>query len=125
MHILLDTHIYLWHVSDDERLSKEARSLILEAESIHISAASLWEIAIKVKLGKLNADLERLIAEMEPSGFVELPVTTRHAAEVAKLPLLQGDPFDRLLVAQAVSEPLYLVTTDSQLPQYSTLVIQV
>jgi PIN domain nuclease of toxin-antitoxin system len=125
MHILLDTHIYLWHVSDDERLSKEARSLILEAESIHISAASLWEIAIKVKLGKLNADLERLIAEMEPSGFVELPVTTRHAAEVAKLPLLHGDPFDRLLVAQAVSEPLYLVTTDSQLPQYSTLVIQV
>ena len=125
MHILLDTHIYLWHVSDDERLSKEARSLILEAESIHISAASLWEIAIKVKLGKLNADLGRLIAEMEPSGFVELPVTTRHAAEVAKLPLLHGDPFDRLLVAQAMSEPLYLVTTDSQLPQYSTLVIQV
>src|SRR3984885_2337854 len=100
MHILLDTHIYLWHVSDDERLSKDARSLILEAESIHISAASLWEIAIKVKLGKLNADLGRLIAEMEPSGFVELPVTTRHAAEVAKLPLLHGDPFDRLLVAQ-------------------------
>ena len=125
MHILLDTHIYFWHVSDDERLSKDARSLILEAESIHISAASLWEIAIKVKLGKLNADLGRLIAEMEPSGFVELPVTTRHAAEVAKLPLLHGDPFDRLLVAQAMSEPLYLVTTDSQLPQYSTLVIQV
>jgi PIN domain nuclease of toxin-antitoxin system len=125
MHILLDTHIYLWHVSDDELLSKEARSLILEAESIHISAASLWEIAIKVKLGKLNADLERLIAEMESSGFLELPVTSRHAAQVAKLPLLHGDPFDRLLVAQAMNEPLYLVTTDSQLPQYSTLVIQV
>jgi PIN domain nuclease of toxin-antitoxin system len=125
MHILLDTHIYLWHVSDDELLSKEARSLILEAESIHISAASLWEIAIKVRLGKLNADLERLVAEMEPSGFVELPVTSRHAAQVAKLPLLHGDPFDRLLVAQAMSEPFYLVTTDSQLPQYSSLVIQV
>jgi PIN domain nuclease of toxin-antitoxin system len=125
MHILLDTHIYLWHVSDDELLSKEAKSLILAAESIHISAASLWEIAIKVKLGKLNADLERLIAEMESSGFVELPVTSRHAAQVAKLPLLHGDPFDRLLVAQAMSEPLYLVTTDSQLPQYSSLVIQV
>lgn len=125
MHILLDTHIYLWHVSDDELLSREAKSLILEAESISVSAASLWEIAIKVKLGKLNANLDRLIAEMESSGFRELPVTSRHAAQVAKLPLLHGDPFDRLLVAQAISEPLYLVTTDSQLPQYSSLVIQV
>jgi len=125
MHILLDTHIYLLHVSDDELLSKEAKSLILEAESIHISAASLWEIAIKMKLGKLNADLERLIAEMESSGFMELPVTSRHAAQVAKLPLIHSDPFDRLLVAQAMSEPMYLVTTDRQLPQYSSLVIQV
>jgi PIN domain nuclease of toxin-antitoxin system len=125
MHILLDTHIYLWHVSDDELLTREAKSLILGAESIHISAASLWEIAIKVKLGKLKADLDRLIEEMESSGFVELPITSRHAAQVAKLPLHHTDPFDRLLIAQAVSEPFYLVTTDSQLPQYSSLVIQV
>ena|ERR1700728_4507834 len=125
MHILLDTHIYLWHVSDDELLSREAKSLILGADSIRVSAASLWEIAIKVKLGKLKADLERLVTEMEPSGFRELPVTSRHAAQLTKLPLLHPDPFDRLLVAQAMSEPLYLVTTDSQLPQYSSLAIQV
>jgi PIN domain nuclease of toxin-antitoxin system len=125
MHILLDTHIYLWHVGDDELLSEKAKSLILEAESIHVSAASLWEIAIKVRLGKLNANLERLVAEMESSGFRELLVTSRHAAQVAKLPLLHTDPFDRLLVAQAISEPLHLVTTDSQLPQYSSLVIHV
>lgn len=125
MDLLLDTHIYLWHVTDDDLLSKKAKSLILAAESIHISAASLWEIAIKVKLGKLNADVDKLIAKMEPSGLRELYVTFRHAAQVAKLPLLHSDPFDRMLIAQAMSEPLYLLTADSQLPQYTDLVIRV
>lgn len=125
MHLLLDTQIILWLISRDRKLSESARSLIDGAESRQVSAASLWEIAIKVRLGKLNADLDGVIANLTPSGFVELPVTSRHAAQVAKLPLLHGDPFDRLLVAQAMSEPLYLVTTDSQLPQYSSLVIQV
>jgi PIN domain nuclease of toxin-antitoxin system len=125
MHLLLDTHIYLWHVTDDPLLSDQARALILAADTIHISAATLWEIAIKVRLGKLNADLERLIAKMQSSGFRELPVTSLHTAQVAKLPLLHSDPFDRMLVAQAMSEPLHLLTADNQLPQYSSLVIRV
>jgi PIN domain nuclease of toxin-antitoxin system len=125
MHLLLDTHVYLWHVSDDAALSEKAKSLILAAESIHISSASLWEIAIKVRLGKLNADLERLIANMEPSGFRELHIASRHAVQVAKLPLHHTDPFDRMLIAQAISDSLYLITNDRQLPQYTDLVIQV
>lgn len=125
MRLLLDTQIYLWHVSDNLLLSKKARSIILAADSIHISTASLWEIAIKVRLGKLNADLERLIAKLASSGFRELPVAAHHAAQVAKLPLHHGDPFDRMLVSQAISEPMYLITSDRQLPQYSDLVILV
>lgn len=125
MHILLDTHVYLWHSNDDDQLSQEARSIILAAESIRISAATLWEIAIKVRLGKLKADLADLIDKMEESGFLELPVYSRHTAQVAKLPLLHGDPFDRMLVGQAISESLFLITADSQLSQYSNLVIRV
>ena len=125
MRLLLDTQIYLWHVSDDRLLSEKARLIILAADSIHISTASLWEIAIKVRLGKLNADLDRLIAKLTSSGFRELPVAASHAAQVAKLPLYHGDPFDRMLVSQAMSEPMYLITTDRQLPQYSDLVILV
>ena len=125
MRILLDTHVYLWHVTDDDQLSPEAKSLILASESIHISAATLWEVAIKVRLGKLREDLADLIDKMEESGFLELPVYSRHTAQVAQLPLLHGDPFDRMLVAQAISESLFLITADSQLLQYSNLVIRV
>jgi PIN domain nuclease of toxin-antitoxin system len=125
MRLLLDTQIYLWHVTDDLLLSDKARSVILAADSIHISTASLWEIAIKVRLGKLNADLDLLIAKLTPSGFRELPVAAHHAAQVAKLPLHHGDPFDRMLVSQAMSEPMYLITSDRHLPQYSDLVMLV
>jgi PIN domain nuclease of toxin-antitoxin system len=125
MRLLLDTHIYLRHVSDDPALSAKARNIILAADSIHVSSASLWEIAIKVKLGKINANLDRLIEKLETSGFYELPVTARHAAHVAQLPLFHGDPFDRMLIAQSLIEPLYLLTADRQLSQYSDLVISI
>lgn len=125
MHLLLDTQIVLWLISKDRRLSEPARQLIDQGESRHVSVATLWEIAIKVKLGKLNADLDKLIGNLNPSGFLELPVYSRHTAQVAQLPLLHGDPFDRMLVAQAISESMFLVTADSQLSQYSNLVIRV
>jgi PIN domain nuclease of toxin-antitoxin system len=125
MRILLDTHIYLWHVSDSNLLTDKARSIILDADSIYISSATLWEIAIKVKLGKLSSDLNELIETLRDSGFQELPVESRHAVQIAKLPLLHGDPFDRMLIAQAMVEQLHLVTADSQLSQYSDRVIRI
>jgi PIN domain nuclease of toxin-antitoxin system len=125
MRLLLDTHIYLWSVTDDRKLSKAARKLILEAEEVYVSSASIWEASIKAGLGKLDADVDMLVTEIEASGFLELPVRAIHAALVRNLPDIHGDPFDRLLVAQALSEPLRLVTSDGHLSKYTDLVITV
>jgi PIN domain nuclease of toxin-antitoxin system len=91
----------------------------------YVSAASIWEAAIKARLGKLAADPHELAAAIEPSGFIELPVRASHAAGVGALELHHNDPFDRLLLAQALAEPLRLVTSDAVLAQYSELVILV
>jgi len=125
MRLLLDTHVFLWVVGDSRRLKPKARRLIEAAERVHVSAASVWEIAIKMRLGKIRVDLEALVAAIETSGFVELPVRAAHAAGVAHLPLHHTDPFDRLLIAQALHEPLRLLTADAALAQYSDLVLQV
>lgn len=125
MRLLLDTHVFLWVVGDSHRLKPKVRRLIEAAERVHVSAASIWEIAIKARLGKIHVDLEALIAAIETSGFVELPVRAAHAAGVAHLPLHHTDPFDRLLIAQALYEPLRLLTADAALAQYSDLVLQV
>jgi PIN domain nuclease of toxin-antitoxin system len=85
----------------------------------------MWEIAIKVRLGKMNADPQKLFDQIKANDFQELPVWSKHALLVAKLPLYRSDPFDRILIAQAISEPLNLLTVDAQLQAYSELVIQV
>lgn len=95
------------------------------AEAIYVSAASLWEIAVKVRIGKLKADPEELVAKLTASGFHPLPVLPQHTLPVAQLPLHHADPFDRMLIAQAISEQIWLLTTDSQLPQYTELVLRV
>ena len=95
------------------------------AESVFVSSASIWEVAIKARLGKIDADPQELFHQIQINGFQELPVWSRHALVVASLPLHHTDPFDRLLIAQAMTEPLHLLTVDSQLKQYSDLVIQV
>jgi len=123
--ILLDTHVFLWFVDDSPRLSAQARTLITNAEKIFVSSATIWEVAIKVRLGKLRADPDDLIDEMQKNGFEDLPVYARHAKEVAALPLHHSDPFDRLLVAQAKVELLRLITNDSHLAIYSDLVVLV
>jgi PIN domain nuclease of toxin-antitoxin system len=123
--ILLDTHIFYWTLYEQSRQPSLAAKLMIEADAVYVSAASVWEMAIKVRLGKLKADLNEVIASIDPAGFLELPVTARHSAQIASLPLHHTDPFDRMLIAQAMSEPLYLITTDRQLPQYSDLVILV
>ncbi len=125
MRILLDTHVFLWLVDDSPRLTSQARALIINAEKVFVSSASIWEVAIKVRIGKLKADLDGLIEEMRKNGFDEMPVYGRHAKEVAKLPLHHSDPFDRLLVAQAKTEVMRLVTNDVQLAPYSDLVVMV
>jgi len=123
MRLLLDTQIVYWSNYEPEKLPRKAREMILAADANYVSAATIWEMAIKVKLGKLKADPERILAAFEASGSIELPVLSRHAAKVATLPLYHGDPFDRMLVAQAMSEQMRLLTTDLKLPQYSDLVV--
>lgn len=125
MRILLDTHIFCWSFYEPQRIPLEFRDLLNGAEEIFVSSASLWEVAIKVRLGKMNADPKELFDQIEANGFHELPVWSKHALLVADLPLHHTDPFDRLLIAQAISEPMHLLTADSQLKQYSELVIQV
>jgi PIN domain nuclease of toxin-antitoxin system len=125
MRFLLDTHVFYWSFYERGRLSEKALKLIYEAEEIFVSSASIWEISIKVRLGKIKADPQELMDYLGLSGFQELPVWSRHAILVAALPMHHADPFDRLLIAQAISEPLHLLTADAQLKQYSELVVQV
>lgn len=124
MRILLDTHVFLWVVSDSSRLSRTARTQIQNAAEVFVSVASLWEISIKAVTGKIDADVEAMAWAIQASGFSELPVMASHAVQVSRLPLLNGhkDPFDRLLVAQSMVEPLVLLTADAQLAAYGGLI---
>jgi PIN domain nuclease of toxin-antitoxin system len=125
MRLLLDTHIYIWALAGDKRLKKRARDLIQDAETVFISIASLWEAAIKAGTGKLRADVGLLAANIETSGFIELPIRASHTVLVQTLPPIHRDPFDRILVAQAMCENLDLMTVDRDLAAYTTLVITV
>ncbi len=119
MNLLIDTHILLWWLADDAALPSEVRTALGDPDNlVFVSTASVWEIAIKKQLGKivLPDDYTR---ELEEEGFRELPILFRHIEELEGLPLLHRDPFDRLLIAQAKSEKLAFVTTDSQIRKYS------
>ena len=122
MRLLLDTHVYLWWLQDHPKLSVKAREQIVAASEVYVSSASIWEASIKVAIGKLDVDVEELVAAIEGSGFQELQISASHAAAVRKLPDIHQDPFDRLLVAQALCEPLKFLTHDSKLKGYSELV---
>lgn len=116
MRILLDTHVLLWVAVDSPRLSASARSLILDAEA-SFSAASIWEVIIKSGLGRDDfvVDAENLRRGLLRNGFAELPVTGAHAQEVARLPDMHRDPFDRILLAQARWEGMSLGSVDAEL----------
>ena len=124
MRLLLDTNIFLWCVLDDARLSKKTREIILNADESYVSSASIWEIAIKKSIGKLDAgnDIGELADTIQASGFIELSITAKHAAAVQRLEQIHRDPFDRLLIAQAICEPLIFLTADKELQKYSDLV---
>ena len=125
MRLLLDTNIVLWVAADSPRLTGAARQEIESAEAVFVSSMSLWEMVIKAGLGKLDVDFSRLLTRMNTAGIRELSVTWRHAMAVRPLPNHQRDPFDRMLIAQAISEPLRLITGDARLCAYSDLVMLV
>lgn len=122
MRFLLDTQIFLWFINGDKRLSSSIISKIKQAEKVFISSASIWEIAIKIKIKKFDANIEEIVSSIEKSGFTELPVTSLHAIIVCSLQDIHRDPFDRILIAQAISEPFIFLSADKKLKDYSDLV---
>ncbi len=125
MKFLLDTHVYLWWLADSRSLSAAARNKIAGADMIYVSAATIWEAIIKIGIGKLDADPTGIVRGIVESGFAPLPVTPDHALALAKLDNHHKDPFDRILLAQAITEPLYFLTADRALARYSDLVVEV
>jgi PIN domain nuclease of toxin-antitoxin system len=122
VNLLLDTHLLLWAAEDSARLPKAARDLIADpGNALLFSAASLWEIAIKRGLGRDDFDVEpRLFRRaLLDNGYEELAVTSEHAVSVESLPPIHKDPFDRLLIAQALVEGITLVTADERIGEYS------
>lgn len=122
MKLLLDTHVLLWAVIDSPRIKAIRKHLLAIDNDVHFSVASLWEIAIKVSLGKLHVDAMEVREAARESGFLELPILGQHALHVGWLPWHHRDPFDRLLVAQAAAEPMRLLTADKQLLDYGSQV---
>ena len=122
MKLLLDTHAVLWWQADDRRLPPAARRAIAVADIVWVSAASGWEVAIKAALGRLRID-EPFAVTVAADDFTELPVTLAHAARLQALPTHHADPFDRMLVAQAMVEGATLVTRDSALGAYGVPVL--
>lgn len=123
MKVLLDTHTLIWAIEGDNRLSKKATELIESPQNTPCySLVSIWEIAIKVQLGKLSISSpidESLVALLESNGFEQIPIRFRHVCHVGNLPLHHRDPFDRLLIAQAETESIPLISKDSTLGQYN------
>ncbi len=128
MRLLLDTHVLIWALVEPERLAAKVRAELEDpANEVLFSAASVWEMAIKSALGRADFRVspETLVRGAQATGFVELTVRSAAALKVASLPPHHRDPFDRLLVAQAMTEPALLYTADVQLLAYSDLVVRI
>jgi PIN domain nuclease of toxin-antitoxin system len=124
MEYLLDTHSFLWFINGDDQLSLKAKNTIADPNSIKfISIASFWEIAIKVNLGKLSLDMayQDLRQHIIANGFEVLPITFEHTIELTGLELFHRDPFDRIIIAQALSEKLIVISKDGNFSKYSEL----
>lgn len=123
MRLLLDSHVLVWCATDDSRLSAVVRGIVTDpGHDVFVSLASAWELYIKTKSGKLTLkkDLRQIIAE---HGYQIFPITIDHAEVAAALPFHHNDPFDRMLVAQAVTENLTLVTDDRLIGQYNVNIL--
>lgn len=126
MRLLLDTHILLWALTDDPRLSIPVRTLLLEPHNdVFFSAASVWEIAIKrtLRRSEIPISATEAIRLFHEAGYEELSISANHTAMVETLPPLHADPFDRLLVAQALTEPMRLITHDRIVASYSSNIL--
>jgi PIN domain nuclease of toxin-antitoxin system len=120
MRFLLDTHALLWWLADDHKLGEKAREQIAESTNeVVVSAASLWEIAIKQRLGKIQAEIGEIEREIAHQGIVRLGIEADHLIELSSLPDLHRDPFDRMLVSQARAEDMPLMTADRAIGTYS------
>ncbi len=119
MRLLLDTHALLWWLSDDRRLGQRARTLIGDAgNDILVSIASLWEIVVKLRVGKLEAEIDAIERAIVRDGFERLPIAPAHLSALAKLPTHHRDPFDHLLIAQAIIEDAVFLSEDQNVPLY-------
>lgn len=119
MRLLLDTHILIWWVTGSRKLSKSLHDRIRADENdVSVSAATFWEIAIKSRLGRIDIDLEDLRSAVRADGFTEIPVQIEHTLRLKMLPDHHRDPFDRLLIAQAIAEGHRLVTRDKAILAY-------
>lgn len=128
MGYLLDTHVVLWLANEPDKLTDDVQAVLLDKQTvIYFSAVSLWEIAIKSALKKANfvVDLPKLYQQLIYYNYLELPVISKYCLQVESLPFHHKDPFDRLLVAQAMSEGLTLITHDKQIWKYSLPVLKV
>ena len=127
MMLLLDTQMAIWAALDSPKLPVAARQWIAKASAIYVSSVSLWEIGMKVSTGKLKLrmSMSDLEAKLTAANFAPLALTWSHAVRAYDVAPFHRDPFDRLLLAQAVTEPLHLLTTDESLKSYSSLVIAV
>jgi PIN domain nuclease of toxin-antitoxin system len=123
--LLLDTHLILWWQGTRDKVPAVARGMVEgSAEAVYVSRASLRELAIKVNQGKLRVDMPRFCERIKADGFSMLPIEDVHILKLSELPLFADhkDPFDRLLVAQSLSEPLILLTVDDKLARYGSTV---
>ncbi|MDE3876371.1 type II toxin-antitoxin system VapC family toxin (plasmid) [Sinorhizobium meliloti] len=119
MRLLLDTHALLWWLNDDEKLGNHARGLIGDPENdVLLSAVSLWEITVKLRIGKLDADIEEILAILPGRGFDRLDITDAHLIALTALPLHHRDPFDHLLMAQSVAEGAHFVSQDQNVAHH-------
>lgn len=126
MRLLLDTHVALWAIADDERLSSRARNLISDPENeVHVSAASVWEVAIKHALSRKRMPVGGAEAQgyFDMAGYLPVGISAEHAAAVERLPSIHADPFDRILVAQSLVEPFRLLTHDKTVARYHDSII--
>ncbi|MBW6481003.1 MAG: type II toxin-antitoxin system VapC family toxin [Bacteroidales bacterium] len=121
MKLLIDTHAVIWFITEDKKLPEKTRRIIENIDNnCYVSIASYWEIAIKQSLGRLdlNSDLEKIFRIIEETGFEVLPITVNQILENAKLNFHHQDPFDRIIIAQAIYENLSIVTKDEQFRNY-------